>query len=63
MTELMIAILAATTTPAPSALDHAVRKPAAAVVAPAPAPKKLSPGPGCKVRDLVQGSGQVKACG
>ena len=63
MTELMIAILTATAPPAPSALDHAVRRPAATVVAPAPAPKKLQATPGCVVRDLVQGSGQVKICG
>lgn len=62
MTSLLIAIATLTATPAaPSALDHAVRKPAAAVVA--PAPKVLAPSPGCTVRDLVQGSGKVKICG
>lgn len=60
MNSLLIAIALTVSAPASSPLDHAVRKPAAAPQAPV---KKLEASPGCKVRDLVQGSGQVKICG
>lgn len=61
MNALLIAIALTTAAPAASPLDKAVRKPAAAQQA--QPVKKLEASPGCTVRDLVQGSGQVKICG